>query len=86
MINRLTTPPAEDTPIMAKGFERPPYYCSMSLVFIFLCATNQAKAPTLKGTFVFHKKLVGQKGKESKKLDKAEKNEFTKKAPEEDET
>ncbi|RVW63731.1 LINE-1 retrotransposable element ORF2 protein [Vitis vinifera] len=32
MINRLTTPPAKNTPIMAKGFERPPYYCSMSLM------------------------------------------------------
>ena len=49
------------------------FNCSMSLVFTFLCATNQAKALTLEGTFVFHKKLAGEKGIESEKLDKAKK-------------
>ena len=58
----------------------------MSLVFTFLCVTNHAKALTLEGTFNFYKKLVGQKGAESKTLDKVEKNDFTKKTLEEDGT
>ena len=38
---------------------------SMTLVFIFLCATNQAKALTLDETFDFQINLVGWKGRQS---------------------
>ena len=45
----------------------------MSLIFIFLWATNQAKALTLEETFEFYKKLAGWKAIEFETLAKAEK-------------
>ena len=51
----------------------------MSLVFTFLGATNQSKGLTLGGALDFHKKkIVGWKGTEFEKLDKAKKKDFTK--------
>ena len=47
---------------------------SMSLVSIFLSATNQIKVMTLEGTLDFHKKLVGWKGIEFEKLVKVKKD------------
>ncbi|RVW46815.1 Transcription initiation factor TFIID subunit 1 [Vitis vinifera] len=45
----------------------------MSLVFTFLCDTNQAKALTFEGAFDFHSKLAGRNKIGFEKLDKAKK-------------
>ena len=45
----------------------------MSLVFTFLCDTNQAKALTFEGAFDFHRKLAGRNKIGFEKLDKAKK-------------
>ena len=58
--------------------------CSKSLVFAFLCATSQAKALTLKGTWEFHTNLVGKNGDKSGIWDKAIKKDLTVNNPEED--
>ena len=50
----------------------------MSLVFTFLCATNQAKTLAFNGGFDFHKILVGKNGIGFDKLDKAKKKDFIK--------
>ena len=55
----------------------------MSLIFIFLSATNQAKVMTLEGTFDFHKNLVGRKGTKTNNLVKPTKKDFTENTPEE---
>ena len=51
--------------------------CSMSLVFTFLCATNQVKTMTLEGTLDFHKKLAGWKGIVFDKMVKAKRKDLT---------
>ena len=56
----------------------------MSLEFTFLCATNQTKDLTLKGTWEFQTNLVGKDGGEPKNWDKARKKDLTEKSPEED--
>ena len=48
----------------------------MSLVFTFLCATNQGNDLTLKGTWDFQTKLVEGKGTRPKWLDKTKKKNF----------
>ena len=57
----------------------------MSLVSIFLSATNQIKVMTLEGTLDFHKKLVRWKGIEFEKLVKVKKD-FTENTLEEEGT
>ena len=57
--------------------------CSKSLVFTFLCATSQAKALTLKGTWEFHTNLVGKSGDKSGIWDKVIKKDLTMNNPEE---
>ena len=57
--------------------------CSLSLVFIFLCDTNQEKALTLDKTLYFHINQVGEKKTISNVLDKAMKNDLTGNNPEE---
>ena len=49
----------------------------MSLVFTYLCATNQGENLTLDGTLDFHINLVQEKGITSDVLDKAMKNDLT---------
>ena len=56
----------------------------MSLVNIFLCATNQAKVFTLNGTFNFQINLTEWKGIDSDNLNKVWKKDFTKNKPKED--
>ena len=56
----------------------------MSLVFTFLCVTNQAKALTLDETFDFHINLIGWKRTEFDLLDKARERDFIENKPEED--
>ena len=58
--------------------------CSKSLVFTFLCATNQTKDLTLKGTWEFHTNLVGKCGEKSSIWDKAKKKDLTVNNPDED--
>ena len=58
--------------------------CSKSLVFTFLCATNQTKDLTLKGTWEFQTNLVGKTEGESGQWDKARKKDLTIKSSEED--
>ena len=48
----------------------------MSLVFTYLCATNQGENLTLDGTLDFHINLVQEKGITSDVLDKAMKNDL----------
>ena len=50
--------------------------CSMSLVFTFLCATNQARALTFERAFDLHKNLV--------RRNKAKKKDLTVNKPKED--
>ena len=54
----------------------------MSLVFIFLCATNQTKDFTLKGTWEFQTNLEGKTEGEPENWDKARKKNLTEKGPE----
>ena len=58
--------------------------CSKSLVFTFLCTTNQTKDLTLKGTWEFQINLVGKTGGEPENWDKARKKDLTVKSPEGD--
>ena len=55
----------------------------MSLVFIFLYATNQGKGLTLKGTCDFQTKPIRKNGNGSVWLDKTQKNVFTTNKPKE---
>ena len=56
----------------------------MSLVFTFLCATNQAKVLTFEEAFDLHKNLVKRNKIRFEKLDKAKKKDLTVKKPKED--
>ena len=56
----------------------------MSLVFTFLCATNQTKDFTLKRTWEFHTNLEGKTEGEPENWDKVRKKDLTEKNPEED--
>ena len=49
----------------------------MLLVFIFLCVINQTKDLTLKQTWDFQTKLVGNNGTRSTWVDKTKMNDFT---------
>ena len=53
----------------------------MSLVFIFLSTTNQAKAFTFGGAFDFQIKLLGRKGIRLEDLDKAMKKDLIENEP-----
>ena len=57
---------------------------SKSLVFTFLCATNQTKDLTLKGTWDFQTKLVEKTGDELERWDKARKKDLIVNNPAED--
>lgn len=48
----------------------------MTLVFTFLCVTNQAKALTCDEAFDCHNNLARKNGIEFDKSDKAKKNDF----------
>ena len=56
----------------------------MSLVFTFLCATNQTKDFTLKGTWEFQTNLEGKTWGDPENWDNARKKDLTEKSPEED--
>ena len=56
----------------------------MSLVFIFLCATNQANALNIDETFDFYKNLGGWKGIGFDVLNEAKKKDFIENKFEED--
>ena len=56
----------------------------MSLVFTFLCATNQAKVLTFEGAFDLHKHLARRNKIRFEKLDKAKKKDLTVNKPKED--
>ena len=56
----------------------------MSLVFTFLCATNQTKDFTLKGTWEFQTNFEGKFWGDPEDWDNARKNDLTEKSPEED--
>ena len=56
----------------------------MSLVFTFLCATNQIKDFTLKGTWEFQTNLEGKTWGDPENWDNGRKKDLTEKSPEED--
>ena len=56
----------------------------MSLVFTFLCATNQARALTFERAFDLHKNLVRRNKMGFEGLDKAKKKDLTVNKPKED--